>query len=90
MMLDDQFSRMIRKREIEPAAALEMLRNNEVRVFRDPHAGPGAKWEDVEDGAAGTSDIQHSLIAVGAEDLADQFSAEVKRLREEDFTVEAL
>lgn len=90
MILDDQFSKLLRLGEITPAQGLDMLKANEVRVWGNSHAPEGASWEEVSDAAASGSDIQHTLAAIGAGALAEEFSTEVQRLRDEGFTVEAL
>jgi hypothetical protein len=90
LLLDDELSRQIRFRRISPQDALKIMKADGVLVYEHAALGDGATWSDVEDRGAAGSDIQHSLLLVGAGDLADEFSAEVLRLREAGLTVESL
>jgi hypothetical protein len=86
MISDDQFARMLRKGEVTPEEGLAMLQRNEVQVYPDPEADidkANASWGEVEDIGAGASAIQHSLYQAGGRALAEQYQAEIERLRSE-------
>lgn len=86
MITDDQFARMLRKGEVTPEEGLAMLQRNEVQVYPDPAEGielGSASWGEVEDIGAGASSIQHSLYQAGGRALAEQYQAEIERLRSE-------
>jgi len=83
----DRLAEDIRSGTVTPQDALELMRQDKVLVW---DAKPEAStWGEVEDRAASTTGLHHALQAVGAADLADQFSEEVARLREAGLIVES-
>ena len=80
-MLIDQLAEDIRQQKITPDEALQHMRDNLVQVW--PEVGEPQTWGEAEEKGANASGLYHALAAVGASDRADEFGAEVVRLRQD-------